>query len=478
MAEGDSTLASGQASHAEGYATLASGSSSHAEGYLSKAGGNYSHAEGYETVATGLVSHAEGYRVIASGYGSHAEGQYNTASGELSHAEGSFNNATGQASHAEGNGTQANGAYSHAEGSFTQANGAFSHAEGVSSQANGDASHAEGSGTQANGAYSHAEGDSTIASGMSAHAEGVLTIAGGNNSHAGGVNSIASGNTSFVHGNHSQANGYNTIVLGASITGNTDNTTYVDNLLVKSKLGVNTTAALADLHSVGSLRIENKSNEDFLEIEYRVVKPGSDGIIYTNWVVPSYDNRMYKYYSQHSDTDFTNIFYHPSTGYNNKNGSSTYFMYFETGYDDALKQNTVFQLNGVDKLSLLENGNVVLGQADGVNNTYPSILRASNAYLYAPNTPGKDITIQSGSGRGTGVGGTIKFETATSGTTGSVLNTPVTRMTITPNGKVNVLQILNISNVSVYADNAAATSGGLAVGDVYRTSTGILMIRY
>jgi len=51
-------------------------------------------------------------------------------------------------------------------------------------------------------------------------------------------------------------------------------------------------------------------------------------------------------------------------------------------------------------------------------------------------------------------------------------------MTVTPNGKVNILQMLNISNMSVYADNAAAIAGGLENGDVYRTSTGVLMIRY
>ena len=37
---------------------------------------------------------------------------------------------------------------------------------------------------------------------------------------------------------------------------------------------------------------------------------------------------------------------------------------------------------------------------------------------------------------------------------------------------------LNLGSVATYADNAAATAGGLAVGDVYRTATGQLMIRY
>lgn len=37
---------------------------------------------------------------------------------------------------------------------------------------------------------------------------------------------------------------------------------------------------------------------------------------------------------------------------------------------------------------------------------------------------------------------------------------------------------LYLANIPVYADNAAATAGGLGVGNVYRTSTGQLMIRY
>jgi hypothetical protein len=37
---------------------------------------------------------------------------------------------------------------------------------------------------------------------------------------------------------------------------------------------------------------------------------------------------------------------------------------------------------------------------------------------------------------------------------------------------------LKITNVPVYADNSAALSGGLVIGDIYRTSTGVLMITY
>lgn len=35
---------------------------------------------------------------------------------------------------------------------------------------------------------------------------------------------------------------------------------------------------------------------------------------------------------------------------------------------------------------------------------------------------------------------------------------------------------LNLSNLGVYADNAAAVAGGLAVDDVYKTATGELRI--
>jgi hypothetical protein len=38
--------------------------------------------------------------------------------------------------------------------------------------------------------------------------------------------------------------------------------------------------------------------------------------------------------------------------------------------------------------------------------------------------------------------------------------------------------IINFSNAPTYADNTAATVGGLAVGDVYKTVLGVLMIRY
>lgn len=42
--------------------------------------------------------------------------------------------------------------------------------------------------------------------------------------------------------------------------------------------------------------------------------------------------------------------------------------------------------------------------------------------------------------------------------------------------RVKATEIVNIKNTPVYADNAAALAGGLVAGDIYRTSTGQLMI--
>lgn len=258
-AEGDNSIASGINSHAEGILTLALGDNSHAEGHQTSATTIHTHAEGDNTIASGIASHAEGYKSLASGVASHAEGLSSLAFGDYSHAEGggydyihttyySGGTASGSgahaegwetvssdwATHAEGFQTSATTRFSHAEGYLTLASGFPSHAEGGETIASGQYSHTEGFRTLATGAYSHAEGFGTKASGQSSHAENTQNTASASNSHAGGNQSTASGTTSFVHGLNSVAGGTNTIVLGASITGLTANTTYVDNLNIKT----------------------------------------------------------------------------------------------------------------------------------------------------------------------------------------------------------------------------------------------------
>ena len=115
FAEGELSIAAGEAAHAEGLASIAAGNFGHAEGRETKAG-YAAHSEGIFTEAKGVYSHAEGKNSIASETAAHAEGE-STASGAYSHSEGSKTLASGRHAHAEGNGTQATGEYgSHAEG--------------------------------------------------------------------------------------------------------------------------------------------------------------------------------------------------------------------------------------------------------------------------------------------------------------------------------------------------------------------------
>jgi hypothetical protein len=44
--------------------------------------------------------------------------------------------------------------------------------------------------------------------------------------------------------------------------------------------------------------------------------------------------------------------------------------------------------------------------------------------------------------------------------------------------RIKSTRIINFSNAPTFADNTAATAGGLAVGDVYKTVLGVLMIRF
>ncbi len=227
-AEGRNTISYGYTSHAEGFQTIASGDSSHAEGYLSQAIGNYSHVEGQSTTALGQSSHAEGVNTQAIGEGSHAQGNNTQAIGDYSNAEGYFTIATGITSHAEGNGSKAYGVASHAEGGNSVALGVNSHAEGDTTEANGNSSHSEGFFTRANGNFSHAQGS--------------LTVANGVHSFAGGYGTIANGDVSFVYGQQSQVDGNHSFVFGQKITGTSSNTTYVEQLNIKT-LGVGASTA-------------------------------------------------------------------------------------------------------------------------------------------------------------------------------------------------------------------------------------------
>lgn len=90
-AEGDSTGASGYASHAEGAYTTASGWAAHVEGTDTTASGKTSHAEGNWTNATAFAAHSEGYATHATETCAHAGGWYVIASGKYQTAIGKWN---------------------------------------------------------------------------------------------------------------------------------------------------------------------------------------------------------------------------------------------------------------------------------------------------------------------------------------------------------------------------------------------------
>ncbi|MBX9972600.1 peptidase G2 autoproteolytic cleavage domain-containing protein [Cytobacillus firmus] len=285
--EGNSTTASGFASHAEGSGTTASGARSHAEGRVTKAFGENSHAEGFQTTTghvfdptQGTNAHAEGQNTTASGVASHAEGGGSTASGTRSHAEGRFTKAFGENSHAEGFRTTTGdeldptqGLNAHAEGEGNTATGRASHAEGggvdlagnpAPTFAIGDGAHAEGVGTVASGFASHAEGGTSditsslgpIADGNFCHAEGIATIASGNASHAEGGSTIADGFFCHAEGSSTIASGTNSHAEGAG--------TVADGFASHAEGFFTSTAGFTGSHIMGGFGDANESVSWFI----------------------------------------------------------------------------------------------------------------------------------------------------------------------------------------------------------------------
>ena len=134
------------------------------------ASGVLSHAEGASTTALGNNSHAEGENTVASGYNSHAEGESTTALAKDSHAEGYLTGASGYCSHAEGLSYNKYPNTIKASSSKDEVITAWDKTK--FSLAHGEASHVEGVNTLAAGMFSHAEGECTIATTKASHVQG------------------------------------------------------------------------------------------------------------------------------------------------------------------------------------------------------------------------------------------------------------------------------------------------------------------
>ena len=106
----------------------------------------------------------------------------------------------------------------------------------------------------------------------------------------------------------------------------------------------------------------------------------------------------------------------------------------------------------------------------------PSIAPTAQTLIVGESGAGTDIAgangvIQSPPGTGSGIGSTLALRTPVAHGSDAVAQTMVTRMVLSSSG-------VNVPGLATYADNAAALTGGLVAGDLYRTSTGVLMVTY
>lgn len=150
----------------------------------------------------------------ALSYISHVEGNYcNAVDIEATNLNGKEESGK-QRQHAEGSRTLSLGYASHSEGEYTIALGGMSHAEGNNTKSEGAHSHAEGRDTNAIGLNSHAEGWNTSANGQQSHAEGWGTTANADNSHTEGYCTETHGINSHAEGNGTEAHGTNSHAEG------------------------------------------------------------------------------------------------------------------------------------------------------------------------------------------------------------------------------------------------------------------------
>lgn len=85
----------------------------------------------------------------------------------------------------------------------------------------------------------------------------------------------------------------------------------------------------------------------------------------------------------------------------------------------------------------------------------------------------RNVIIGTYQGNGTELNDTIILATG-----GGYSPVGVTRVIIDSNGKTKIIGSLSVTTIPVYDGNVQALTGGLVKGDIYRTTTGVLMITY
>lgn len=100
-------------------------------------------------------------------------------------------------------------------------------------------------------------------------------------------------------------------------------------------------------------------------------------------------------------------------------------------------------------------------------------LRVQSVVAGTTNTAGQNFTIRGSVGTGTGAGGSIIFQTAPAGSTGTAQNTAIDALTVTAVNTGTLLSVVNSSSTTVFTVSDAGTvvaTGGLTLAYVSKTA--------
>ena len=246
------------------------------------------------------------------------------------------------------------------------------------------------------------------------------------------------------------------------------------------RVGIGTTSPGALLHVAGTGRIGASDTSD------AVLQVGAGGAGNRNSYVNFVGDTTY--------SDYGLRIIRNNTGAN----ASTQLLHRGTGNFDLLAQEAapiVYWTSTTERARIDSSGRLLVGTSSAIQSDSSGLIQiaASRADLVL----GSSLTTGISSGNNIGLlrfygnsGSTYqecaristiadgthalndKPSALTFSTTADGASSPTERMRIKNDGTIN------FSNVAVYADNAAAKTGGLVDGDVYRTSTGDLKIVY
>jgi|GEM_PF-5694455 len=390
--------------------------------------GNYSIAMGYNTTASATWAIAMGRETVASANYATALGRSNTASGVNATTFGYLNNATGD--------------YSTTFGRANTASGQYSIAGVIASSATG--------------LHSIALGNTSVASGENAIALGRLSTASGLNATTIGFTNTATKESSFAIGSESNATATNAMALGYNLEAPSYNEVVVG--LYNERYTPSSSTA-----SVGTDRIFTVGNGyrtggvSTYNNAFTILKNGHTGI---GTSTPTEALEIHGNDSFGGDADFDAHSY----------GSNITSFHIRSAAGTRAAPQAV---------SFKSNANFYNMEAQGYDGTAYRNAAAIRMGTMATNQTGSND-----------MPGRIDFDTSADGT-----SSPVTRMRIDDKGQVGIgtgnaaittkLEVngkikatsVNFTGLPTYASDAAASTGGLTSGDMYKTATGELRIK-